>query len=456
MIPLRPYQADMIDRARVALRGGCRRLVIQGATGMGKTCLIAHMLASASARGKRAWFIVHRRELVRQSVAMFKAAADLRVGVIAAGYEPDPSALVQVCSVQSLARRLARVAPPDLLVYDECHHICASTWGHIAKTFPETPQIGLSATPQRLDSRGLGEYFDELIVGPPIGTLIDGGYLAPTVVYAPPSPADLAGLRVRAGDYATDETAARMDKPHITGDAIAHYRRLCDREPAICFTVTLAHAEHVAAQFRDAGYRAQRIDGGHSDDERAALITALGTGGLDVLVSCELIGEGIDIPIVAAAILLRPTASLTIHLQQVGRAMRPAPGKTRAIILDHVGNTGRHGLPDEPREWSLEGRKRKAGSTEGAVAMRQCQACFCCHRPAPVCPECGYRYPILDRRPDVVAGELVPVVARVPLKHDLRRARTREDLEAIARARGYARGWVQHILRARHSKEARA
>ena len=459
MLALRPYQTQAVADIRAAYRTGSTAVCYQLPTGGGKSLVFAYIAQAAALKDKRIWVVVHRKELVRQASRLLDTMG-LSHGVIAAGYTPYRIRQIQVSSVQTLVRRLETCGAVDLLVVDECHHVLAGSYRKILEARPAARVLGVTATPARLDGRGLGEIFQTLVVGPAIPDLVAGNFLAPTITYAPPPVADLSGLHIRAGDFEQKEIAAKMDKPTITGDAIAHYRRLCNHVPAIAFTVSRAHAAHVAAQFKAGGYRFENIDGTMPDDIRDQLIRRLGFGDLDGLVSCELIGEGVDIPVCGAAILLRPTASMTVHLQQIGRVMRPAPGKTRAVILDHVGNTLRHGLPDEPREWSLEGKRRKVGAvSEHSIKMRQCEQCYCVHPPAPQCPECGYVYPVIVRQPEQVEGELRPmsvadVLAIREARHlAVRRARTREELLAIAKARGYKSGWVQYVLHARRGRQ---
>ncbi len=197
------------------------------------------------------------------------------------------------------------------------------------------------------------------------------------------------GSHSRGGDYAADELAEAMSDKALVGNAIEHYGRLCRGVPAVAFCVGIGHSRAVAERFNAAGFRAAHVDGETDKEERRRLIAALGTGDLDVLTNAGLISEGVDVPAIGAAILLRPTQSLGLYLQQVGRALRPAPGKTEAIILDHAGNSLAHGLPDEAREWSLDDKPRR--QREGRPAKpRCCPACRVMNRPgASTCKGCG-------------------------------------------------------------------
>jgi superfamily II DNA or RNA helicase len=286
------------------------------------------------------------------------------------------------------------------------------------------------------------------------------GFLVRPVVYAPPTAVDLSGVRRRGGDYDQRELATRMDKPKITGDAVNHYAKHCPGKPAIAFCASVEHAQHVAAQFRAAGYSARSLDGSMLDTDRRQAIDDLGNGRLQVLTSCDIVSEGTDIPVVEAAILLRPTQSLGLYLQQVGRALRPAPGKDRALILDHVGNCLRHGLPDDQREWTLDGlpkQHRSKSDDEPDVTVKQCEQCFAVFKPSLVCPACGHVHAVKVREIQQVEGELSevdPTVLRAQQRREVGSARTLEDLIEVAKRRGYKIGWAHQIWRARQSKHA--
>jgi superfamily II DNA or RNA helicase len=222
----------------------------------------------------------------------------------------------------------------------------------------------------------------------------------------------------------------------------------------------VAHADHVAEKFQQAGYKALRLDGTMTDFERKTAIDGLARGQLQVLTSCDLISEGFDCPVVTAAILLRPTKSLSLYLQQVGRALRPADGKDKAIILDHVGNVIRHGLPDEKHTWSLDGEPpAQPGEAEGDdLSVRQCPRCYAAHAWAEKCPNCGHEYVVAGRTIEEVAGNLTELTAaqiealRRMRREEIKQALTAEALQAIARKRGYKPAWVDHVLRARQQK----
>ncbi|MBF0094310.1 MAG: DEAD/DEAH box helicase [Alphaproteobacteria bacterium] len=460
---LRPYQVDGVEALCAAFRAGKQAPLLQLPTGAGKTICFCFLALNSARKGNRICILVHRQELLQQTSRALESLG-VAHGIIAPGYSAtdDP---VQVASVQTLVRRIAkgdrRATGFDLLVIDEAHHSTAGSWCKVITAMPKARILGVTATPCRLDGKGLGTVFDELVLGPSIRELIDLGFLVPSVVYAPPVVADLKDVRVTGGDFRVGDLAMAMDKPTITGDAVDHYRRICPGVPAIAFCTSIEHARHVAAEFSAAGFRAESIDGNMADGQRKNLIQALGDGRVQVLTSCDIVSEGTDIPIVGAAILLRPTKSEGLFLQQVGRALRPAPGKRHAIILDHVGNVLRHGMPDEEREWSLEGGagKRKGNSCPNEPTVRQRPSCYAAHRPASRCPICGHEYEASARGIEFAPGELKQIdpkaltmqrdAEKLRKKAEVANARSRDQLLEVARKYGHNPRWVDHVLDAR-------
>lgn len=452
---LRDYQVKIIDRTREHLRT-VRSVLIQSPTGSGKTALTASMLGTAAQRGHRSFFTVHRAELIEQSAETFQAVG-IPYGIIAAGYRPNPLAPVQIASIDTLKNRLDRVTPPALIVTDEAHHSAAAGWSRILAAFPNAKSVGLTATPWRLDGTGLGDWYDRMVRGPSVRWLIEQGHLSGYRAFAPSHP-DLGNVHTRGGDYIQTELEGVMGASAIVGDAVAHYRRLASGKRAVAFCCSVRHSQHVAAQFRAAGYVAHHLDGTTARDERRAAIKAFREGHINVLTNVDLFGEGFDLPAIEASILLRPTKSLALYLQQVGRALRPFPGKTHALILDHANNIATHGLPDEDRDWTLEDReRRKKGDSEPNFAVRQCPQCYATHRPAPVCPHCGKVYDAAGRKVEELDGELRevdPEVARRARAREQASASTLDDLVRLATQRGYKNpeGWAAHVWSARQAK----
>lgn len=404
---LRDYQLDMLREASALMRQGFRRVLLQLPTGGGKTVMAGQALLGAQTSGFTGQFLVHRKELIDQTSESFTGMG-LRHGFVAAGRPFTPEASVTLAGVLTLANRLDLVLPPDLLIIDECHHAVSDTWSRVLAGCPDAYMLGLTATPERLDGRGLADQFDAMVIGPPVAELIRRKFLSRYDYYAPSRP-DTSGLHSQGGDFRRDEAAALMDQPELVGDVVAHYLRLAKGKQGIVFAVNRDHSRSLVAAFQAAGVRAAHVDGALSDTERGRIVRAFRAGELDLMVNCELFGEGFDVPGIVYVGLARPTKSLALFLQQVGRALRVLRGKVRAIICDHAGNAFIHGLPDDPREWSLDGRVARARGAVNADAepVRQCLTCYRVYPSVvKVCPGCGTQATPTAREIRVREGEL--------------------------------------------------
>ncbi len=464
IVTLRAYQSQAVQDITAAFASGARAPLFVLPTGGGKTRILSHMAQSAERRGRRVLILAHRVELIDQLVSALRET-DVEPHVITAGVRSRTVTqhAVAVASVQTLVRRLDDYVCPTLIIIDECHHVThGSAWGLILKQYAAAKRLGVTATPIRLDGRGLAGHFDHLIVGPSVRELTSDGFLAPAKIYAPPT-VDTSGLLVRAGEYSNEAAQALMDTQAITGDALAHYRKYADGKPALIFCTSVAHANHVAAQFNRAGIPSIDINGKTDRDVRAMAVRDFGDGKIMAMASCDIFSEGFDAPGVHCGILLRPTQSECLWRQQVGRILRPAPGKTHALILDHVNSTARFGLPDEPREWLLS-----ADATPKKKPTLQARICAQCFAASParsvVCVECGARFktdardPIPERDGELVeltAEELERKRLSMGRRQEQGRAQSLGQLIEFARAKGYAPGWAEHIWQARQAKRAK-
>ena len=442
-ITLRPYQQDLVDAIRLQYQYGRRSVLAVLSTGGGKTRAFSHIAEAASRKGNRVLILVHRAELLDQA----SRSLPFHHGLIAAGRAMDLSHAVQVASVQTVARRL-HLLPRDyfqLIVVDEAHHTSAGTWAKVLAHFSSARLLGVTATPIRSDGRGLGEHYQTMVQGPSAQWLTDNGYLARARVLAPPGfSAD--GLRKRMGDF--DPKAAEDRVRSIHGDCVSHYRQHLHGQTAIAFCCSIAHAEAVAAVFNANGIAAASIDGsmrrerGRIED----LVNQLAIGRIKILTSCELISEGFDAPSVGGCLLLRPTASVGLHLQMIGRCLRPSGDKV-AVVLDHVGNCLRLGHHLEERDWSLDGTPKR--DREKAPSVKVCPVCFAANPAgASYCIECRHQFRAEVRELEQVDGELVELAAR-QRKREQGGAQSLDDLRQLAQQRGYKRGWAERVYEAR-------
>ncbi|MDE5945953.1 MAG: DEAD/DEAH box helicase [Oscillospiraceae bacterium] len=433
---LRPYQIDLIEKARNAYRNGAVAPCIVLPCGGGKSVIVADIAKSATEKHNQVLFIVHRKELVEQIKRTFS------------WWGVDMSRC-DVMMVQTASRRISRLTPPSLIITDENHHSKASTYRKIYDAFPNAKRIGVTATPVRLDGSGLGDVNDILVEGVSAKWLIENNYLAPYDYYAP-SIADLTGIKIQHGEFETKSLEKVMLKKAVFGNAIKYYRQLADDKQAICYCVSVNHSMAMAEEFRSAGISAVHIDGSTPKYERDRIIADFRSGKIKILCNVDLISEGFDVPDCECSILLRPTKSLTLYIQQSMRCMRYKKGK-KAIIIDHVGNYARFGMPDADREWSLEGKKKfkDKNDIKDEVKATQCPECFYTFEPPKfgrtVCPDCGYVFPQKERILDTEENTNLEKITGFVLDYDSsEQCKNMQELQAYAKKMGYKSGYAYY------------
>lgn len=456
---LRPYQERLIEDTRHALRRN-HSVLMQAPTGAGKTAITVYMMGRAAENGKRAFFLVHQNELLGQtSRALWEQK--LEHGVIASGKRVSKLP-AQVASVQTLVNRLEQYEPPDLIIIDECHRSSANTYQRILDAYPNAMVIGLTATPQRTDGKGLNDTYSEMVQGPTIRQLINAGFLCDYEIYAPPNVLDVSSIKTKMGDYDKAQLTEAVDKPTITGDAVATYRKRAHGKRCVVMCISIAHAEHVCASYMAASVPAELIEGKMTNAERELTLNRFRSGETLVICNVQLLIEGVDIPSIEVVQWLRPTQSIIVWLQGNGRGLRPSEGKERLIILDQVGNWTKHGLPDDDREWSLEGKKgrKKKDTEEPDVFVQQCKACFHVFRPGvDICPGCGA--PVeRKKKPEiqVVDGDIEKIdidAERKRKRVEQGKSRTLADLVALGARRQLRKPaeWACATLAAREGRK---
>ena len=455
---LRSYQTKAISNLRDSIHIHKKKApLLVMPTGAGKTVVFASISKSISDNKKNVLILVHRRELIDQASKKLKNIG-VKHGIIAAKYKPKKNN-IQIASVQTLVRRLVHIDFfPDYIIIDEAHHAAAGSWQKILDYYDNTCQaykIGCTATPIRLDGKGLADFFDDLVLGPGVAQLIEDKYLAPYKVFAPPLKLDLDRVKTLGGDYQKKDLEKQIDSVDIIGDAVQQYKKHADGLPAIAFCISIKHATDVCNKFKDAGYKAAIVHGEMKVGDRDEAIKGLGNGKIQILTSVDVISEGTDVPDVSAAILLRPTKSEGLYLQQVGRVLRPKPGKT-AIILDHVNSTRTHGFVDDKKDWSLHSKKKKKKKGVVVPHVETCKKCFATYKPTPVCPVCGYEAQNRERFIKQEEGELEELKRKeteyIQKQTLIRSARTLEELEQVAQILGYKKGWAYNVHQSRKHK----
>ena len=353
-IALRDYQQALIQGVYEQWTQH-QRVMAQLPTGGGKTIIFAAIASEFVTRGERVLVLAHREELITQAAVKLETVTRSPVGIIKAGYKPNPLFPVQVASVQSMVNRLNSFEDFGLLVIDEAHHSTAETYRKILAAYPGAYQLGVTATPCRTDKSGFNDLFDALVIGPTVKELIDLGHLSKFKLMADPNPMKTKGVRTTQGDYSASDLAKANDVIELSGNLINSYRQHANGKRCVVFSINVEHSQAIAARYNQAGISAYHLDGNTPSEERRETLEKFRQGELKVISNCQLFDEGLDIPSLEAVQIAKPTKSLSRWLQMVGRALRPAPGKDYAIIIDHTKNWAIHGLPTRPRLWTLDG-----------------------------------------------------------------------------------------------------
>ena len=430
MIALYDYQQQVRDQVYVAWQLGMRDVMAVLPTGGGKTVVFSDVIANNVGPSVA---IAHRQELVSQ-ISMALARNGLRHRIIGPASVAricttahlaelkrnyiDPTSKVAVAGVDTLIRHNQNdpwLQQVTLVVTDEGHHVLADNkWGKAITLFPNARGLAVTATPVRADGQGLGRHADGLmdymVVGPTMRELIAKGRLTEYRIFAPPSDLDLRDVPLSAsGDFSPPKLAAAVHKSHIVGDVVAHYIKIANGKLGVTFAVDVEAAGDIAKAYRDAGVMAEVVSATTPDALRASILRRFRNREVLQLVNVDLFGEGFDLPAIEVVSMARPTQSYGLYAQQFGRALRPLEGKKYALIIDHVGNVHRHGLPDAPRSWSLERRERRSkNDTASIIPTRTCPQCTSAYeRVYTTCPYCGfYAEPAGRSAPEFVDGDL--------------------------------------------------
>ena len=442
---LRDYQEELVDGIKQSMSSGNHSIIVQSPPRSGKTVVMAHIAKSATDKNNKVLFFSHRKEINEQ---VYKTFENNEVNMD----------LVTIGGVQSLVRKLDKLDEPTIILIDEAHHSKASSYKKIIDYFPNAYKLLFTGTPVRLDGSGFDDIADDLILGKSVKWLQEHGRIAPFKYYAPQL-IDVSRLKKRAGEF-TKQSVDETMKTVIYGDVIKHYEKLAKGKQAIVYTHSVEASENVSKAFNDAGYDSMAVSGKTPKEERETAMRAFRNGDLKIMVNCELFTEGIDLPNVDVCIMLRPTQSLSLYLQFAMRALNPREGKT-AIIIDHVGNVERFGLPNQDREWSLQGIvKKKQTAKIGEPTVRVCEMCFATFwSKERICPECGY-----ENEPTKQEIELIREAELKEIKEEQQRkirekvqtyvtpdmCQSMDELKEYQLLHGYKNGWCWYQAKRLH------
>lgn len=434
MFDLYDYQEELIQRARESFSKGFKSPCIVSPCGSGKSVMIAEIARKTTLKGNQILFLVHRKELIDQIKGTFeKHGVDLQ--------------FVLFGMVQTIVRKMDKIKKPSLIITDENHHSLAKSYKTIYEYFDGVPRLGFTATPIRLNGSGLGDVNDLLLEGVSVEWLIENKRLSPYRYYAP-ALIDKNVLKLNSmHDFSKTSIDKALEQKAIYGDVIKHYKKLADGQQAIVYCHSIESSLKTRDLFIEAGYQAAHIDGKTNKQERDSIIEQFRKHEIQILTNVDLIGEGFDVPDCSTVIMLRPTKSLSLYIQQAMRGMRYKPGKT-SVIIDHVGNVNEHGLPDQDREWSLETKKAK--QRDDVEPIKECPECYGTYpaKEGNICPLCGFEIPKQeqDRELEVVDSELQEIKLDLSsgkyANMDPGEAENISDLYKIAEARNYKKGWA--------------
>jgi superfamily II DNA or RNA helicase len=462
-IQLRPYQLNIVQQIFSHWFNGYNAVAVQLPTGAGKTIIFTAVANEFIALEEPVLVIAHRTELITQAASKLKKVTGLEIGIIKACYKPNQNCLIQVASIQTLVRR--NPPPASLVIFDEAHHCHSKTYATVMRHYREQGAyiLGCTATPARTDGRGLRYLysgtpgFDVLIKGLSVLELIHQKYLAPFKIYSPSNFIDAANASIRTtgGDYNQKQLAEHVEKTLIIGDVVDTWKQHAYLKRTVLFAVSVSHSKELAQGFRDAGIPAMHLDGKTPKKDRKTLLKAFEQGKIKVLCQHSIITEGVDIPGIEAIQLVRPTKSLIVWFQAIGRALRPAKDKETAIIIDHTDTHLNLPWPDDEIPWSLD-----PISLKGSKWTIGCPECHHVFRPTlserdrclATCPNCNVKFTFKTEKSGkqlkrLKVVEIVPAnFAEFDTEYDEKKLYIVQQLIYFQQHQGYQKGWIYHQL----------
>jgi superfamily II DNA or RNA helicase len=453
---LRPYQSGALDDLDTLLTMGARAVLIVAPTGAGKTILAAELVRRH--RERRILFLAPRRELIDQTSKKL-AAIGIEHGIILAGDgRTNQYAQVQVASEDTLIARAVRKQKSygefDLIIKDEAHVGVTEARERLFALFPNAKIVGLTATPCRSDGKALGRVYEEMVIVSTVAELTRLGFLVPGRYYSVSEP-DLKRVRVTAGEFNQKDVAAVMHKPKLVGDIVQHWLEHAAQRRTVVFATNIEHSMALAKEFISHGVSAEHVDANTPQSAREETFGNFQSGRTQVLTNCTLASIGFDLPELDCVVFARPTKSLGLYIQMLGRGLRPAPGKSDCLVLDHAGNVMRHGLATDERFWTLHGKyaqdeakvkaakekKERAGTME--IVCPECKYVFTAQAQ---CPQCGYFFPPKAKRIETLNGKLVAIenakMTQLKLETPDDKRRFHAMLVGHGKMHGYKPGWA--------------
>ncbi|MGY2133634.1 DEAD/DEAH box helicase [Hymenobacter sp. HD11105] len=460
---LRPYQLQVIDEVRTAIKAGKRRILVVVPTGGGKTTIGGSIIHGATANGHSVLWMAHRKELVDQAyerISCRRSGFGISAGIIMANTRPNRRQMVQVASIQTLLKRELPAA--KIILVDEAHHSVSPSFLKLLERYPNTITIGLTATPYRLDGRGLGDVYDAIVAPIGIPELQKQGYLTPVRYFG--TPKDLEpktdDVKTIAGDYDQKALYLKFDQRELYAGVVSNYQRFANGTRAIVFNINVEHSQKTMEAFRAAGISCYHVDGETPRAERESLLKRFRNAEFDVLCNVNLLTEGFDLPAIECVLLNRKTKSKALYLQMVGRGLRPAPGKDCCLVIDQGGNVREFGPVEHPEEHALEmtADRKKGGGAKGAPPMKSCPMCEELHLLN--VRECGCGHFFSSASQELKQEEFMELTSFLPATVKLKAPKpevpvhlrkawismSEAELREYAHLMGHKPGWVYHQL----------
>ena len=463
---LRQYQKDTLNDIIRSQRDGNKNILLQAATGSGKTVMASAFVNHMIKQNKNVLFLAHRRELITQCSDKLTKEG-IKHGIIMAGETAQFWHNTQVASIdtlrsRSITNKTEELPKADLVIIDEAHRSLSKTYLKIIGMYADSQVLGLTATPVRSDGRGLGHIFSDMVQAPSIGELIRQGHLVGCEYFAPTIP-DLNGIQSHMGDYNSTELASRMDKPKLIGDIVSSWKKIGNNKKTIVFASSVAHSKNIAESFIDIGIKAAHIDGTTDHTERQRVLDEFNNGDMKIICNCMVLTEGFDCPPAEVCVLARPTKSLGMYIQMVGRVLRPFEGKKHATVIDHSGAVYTHGFVEDDIEWVLDPKKpmtikeRKLSKPKEETQII-CEGCFSMYSGSNICSKCGHVQLKKSKYVEVLDKELgfVDKVSKTVKKKLTYAPEFRKEFYAMllgyCKIHNYKRGWAYHTYEQRFGK----
>lgn len=450
---LRDYQKTIIENCRNAFKNGYKKLCCVLPCGAGKTAIFCYLayLNMLKKSSNRVLILLHRKELLKQTIEAFKA------------FQINTDQIT-IAMIQSFKNTLKTGTKPySLIIIDECHHATSNSFQHVLSAYSGVPLIGFTATPARLDGKPLGAVFDRLILGVDYFYLIKNKYLVDYDYFSPDLNFDFSKWKLKKGDFDTADNALHLDKKVIYGD-ILKYLDLSKK--TIIYSPTVEYSKKLETQINEFFHApvSAEFNGYTPQPQRDHIIDDFKNNKIKILINVDLISEGINVPSCDCVFLLRATQSLTLYIQQAGRALRADPSNPtkRASIFDFVGNIYRFGFPDAPRIWSLSTTLKnthKHDTVHDSLLIKTCPNCLRSFTPnqllpGRLCPFCNAPLPLNIREIQIQRAKELALIKKSQLienRKERGRCRNFQQLKRLGEERGYAHSaqWAFYVLKNR-------